>query len=106
MSLQQEIKAWRKSFSSMKTEGERAEFKRKLHATLAERNEAELATGLVALRDFAKEVRLNAEKNASPALTFQVFPSNKQDIEFLSALLERMNIRYECSWNPFHLGIS
>ncbi len=97
MTLQHEIKAWRKEFSSMKTEGEREEFKRKLHAALAKHNETELASGLVALKDFAQEVRLNAEKNASPALTFQVFPSNKKDIEFLSALLERMNIRYECS---------
>lgn len=97
MTAKQEIKDWRKEFSGMKTEVEREEFKKKLHDSLSERDEESLTAGLFALKEFAREVRLEAEKDAKPATKFQVFPTSNKDWEFLRDLLDRMNIPYKVS---------
>lgn len=97
MTTKQELKAWSKKFSGVKTEVEREEFKKNLHASLSKRDEASLTAGLFAVKEFAREVRLEAEKKAESAAPFQVFPTTNEDGEFLRGLLDRMKIPYKIS---------
>ena len=74
MTTKQELKAWSKKFSGVKTEVEREEFKKNLHASLSKRDEASLTAGLFAVKEFAREVRLEAEKKQNPLPRFRFFP--------------------------------
>ena len=77
MTTKQELKAWSKKFSGVKTEVEREEFKKNLHASLSKRDEASLTAGLFAVKEFAREVCLEAEKKAVSIEQLETIHQNK-----------------------------
>ena len=97
MTAKQEIKTWRKEFSTLSTDAEKKAFKERIHAELGSRDETSLIEGLKALKEYAGEIRVETEKMVKPPARFQVFPGSDEDIEILRALLVRMGIPFEVS---------
>ncbi len=96
MTAKQEINNWKEEFCKLNTVAEREAFKEKMYASLGNKNADELAEGLLALKNTAREIRIRAEKQ-NRATSIEVFPTSEKDKKMLEALLVRMNIPYKIS---------
>ncbi len=99
MTATQEINKWRQDFSQLNTDAEREAFKEKMYASLAKKDEKGLTEGLLALKETAHKIRVEAENKIKKkkAASIQVFPASEKDIEMLEALLMRLDIPFRIS---------
>lgn len=99
MTAKEEINKWKEEYLKLNSDTEKEAFKNKMYASLSNKKSEELAEGLIALKETARDIRLEAEgkimKNKTGSI--QVFPSSEKDKEMLEALLVRMNIPYKIS---------
>ncbi len=93
----EEYKQWREQLGQLQTDKERQEFAVRLHQMLAKKDEKTLTAGLVALREYAHDIRLEAERLAKPdaVVQLQVFPKSESEKALLLDFLERKGIPFK-----------